>query len=78
LQNNTKRNKKRRQCFFPTQKSAYEIDWESEPLPKDIFTDKNKEDKTKERNTARDCMFDPNRQDGNEPDTNAERGTQVF
>merc|ERR1712113_173304 len=25
--------------------SAYEIDWENEPLPKDIFTDKNKDKK---------------------------------
>jgi len=57
--------------------SAYEIDWESEPLPKDIFTDKNKDDKHRERNTARDCMFDPNRQDGRQRTPTPERGTQV-
>jgi len=57
--------------------SAYEIDWESEPLPKDIFTDKNKEEKHKERNTARDCMFDPNRKDGRQRTPTPERGTQV-
>ena len=57
--------------------SAYEIDWESEPLPKDIFTDKNKEDKHREKNTARDCMFDPNRKDGRNRTPTPERGTQV-
>ena len=40
--------------------SAYEIDWENEPLPKDIFTDKNKDQKSKDINKSRDCMFNPN------------------
>merc|ERR1711970_1426527 len=40
--------------------SAYEIDWENEPLPKDIFTDKNKDQKAKDINKSRDCMFNPN------------------
>ena len=41
--------------------SVNEIDWENEPLPKDIFTDKNKEQKSKDINKSRDTLFDPNK-----------------
>ena len=41
--------------------SVNEIDWENEPLPKDIFTDKNKDQKSKDINKSRDTLFDPNK-----------------
>ena len=41
--------------------SAYEIDWESEPLPKDIFVDKGKI--SYEKNTQRDIMYDSAQRD---------------
>jgi len=41
--------------------SVNEIDWENEPLPKDIFTDKNKDQKSKDINNSRDTLFDPNK-----------------